>query len=186
MRDRRSRLDSAVLAAVSTAVTVNLLALPVLRTARRIAAYSCVRGEISLDGLLDGPHGDRYTLPRVRGRDLEFVARHRGQRFTPGSFAIPEPVDGEIVALADHDVVLAPLVAFDASGVRLGQGKGFYDRALAPLAATRRMVLIGIAHSFQQVDELPRQPWDVPLDGIMTEAGLVEVTGRVRETGPQP
>ena len=123
----------------------------------------------------------RYTLPRVRGRDLEFVVRRSGQPFEPGAFAIPEPVGGEVVALADHDVVLVPVVAFDADGYRVGQGQGFYDRALAALAAPRPgpgPVLIGVAHSFQHVGEAPRHPWDVPLDAVMTESGLVEVAPR--------
>ena len=97
-----------------------------------------VRGEIPLEDLMDGPPSDpvsvRYTLPRVRGQDLEF-ALQQGDRFEPGAFGIPEPVGGEVVALADHDVVLVPLVAFDSEGRRVGNGKGFYDRALAALAA---------------------------------------------------
>jgi len=123
----------------------------------------------------------RYTLPRVRGRDLVFVVRQPGQPFEPGAFAIPEPVGGEVAALADHDVVLVPVVAFDADGYRVGQGQGFYDRALAALAAPRPgpgPVLIGVAHSFQQVDEAPRHPWDVALDAVVTESGLVEVAPR--------
>ena len=124
----------------------------------------------------------RYTLPRVRGRDLEFVLCRPGQPFEPSAFAIPEPVGGEVVALADHDVVLVPVVAFDADGYRVGQGQGFYDRALAALAAARPdpgPVLIGVAHSFQQVDEAPRHPWDVPLDAVVTESALVKISHRL-------
>ena len=180
MRSRRAGLGADSLAAAGAAVSARLRALPAMRAAGLVAAYRAVRGEIPLEDLMDGPSA-RYTLPRVRGRDLEFVVRRSGQPFEPGAFAIPEPVGGEVVALADHDVVLVPVVAFDADGYRVGQGQGFYDRALAALAAPRPspgLVLIGVAHSFQQVGEAPRHPWDVPLDAVMTESGLVEVAPR--------
>lgn len=225
MRSRRAGLGADALAAAGAAAVARLRALPVMHTARLVAAYRAVRGEIpledlmdggsglvagdepdvrgetSLEGLMDGPPSGpvsvRYTLPRVRGQDLEFALRRPGDRFEPGAFGIPEPVGGEVVALADHDVVLVPLVAFDSEGRRVGNGKGFYDRALAGLAAgppdpdpgdgargrseaagRPRPVLIGVAHSFQQVDEAPCHPWDVALDAVVTEAGLVEVALR--------
>lgn len=201
MRRRRAGLGADAVAAAGAAASARLRALPVMRTARLVAAYRAVRGEIPLEELMDGPPSApvavRYTLPRVRGQDLEFALRRPGGRFEPGAFGIPEPVGGEVVVLADHDVVLVPLVAFDAEGRRVGNGKGFYDRALAGLAAGLPdpdpgagargrseaadhpgPVLIGVAHSFQQVDEVPSHPWDVPLDAVVTEAGLVEVAPR--------
>lgn len=199
MRQRRGGLGPDAVAAAGAAAATRLRALPVMRTARLVAAYRAVRGEIPLEDLMDGPSSGpasvRYTLPRVRGQDLEFALRQPEGRFTPGAFGIPEPVGGEVVALADHNVVLVPLVAFDAEGRRVGNGKGFYDRALAALAAGRPdpsggpgdrpaianrqgpgPVLIGVAHSFQQVNEAPSHPWDMALDAVVTEAGLVEVT----------
>lgn len=180
MRSRRAGLGAEALAAAGAAVSARLRALPAMRAAGLAAAYRAVRGEIPLEDLMDDPSA-RYTLPRVRGRDLEFVLRRPDQPFEPGAFAIPEPVGGEVVALADHDVVLVPVVAFDADGYRVGQGQGFYDRALAALAEPRLSpgpVLIGVAHSFQQVDEAPRHPWDIPLDAVVTESALVEISRR--------
>ena len=150
--------------------------MPAVAAARRVAAYRAVRGEVPLDEFLDGKRRDALTLPRVVGDDLEFVAWRDGQRFAPGAFGIPEPVDGEVVAFADHDAVLVPLVAFDARCRRLGQGGGFYDRALAALPAGpagARPATIGVAHWFQQVDEIPLEPWDMPLDAVVTDRGVV-------------
>jgi 5-formyltetrahydrofolate cyclo-ligase len=71
---------------------------------------------------------------------------------------------------------LAPLVAFDRNGTRLGMGGGYYDRAFAFLRAPadggRRPVLLGLGYEFQKVAELIRQPWDVPLDAAVTESAL--------------
>jgi 5-formyltetrahydrofolate cyclo-ligase len=165
-------------AEAGAAVARRLEALPAIAGARRVAAYRAVRGEIPLDRLLDGERRDVFTVPRVVGDDLEFVARRDGQSFTPGSFGIPEPADGEVVALADHDAVLVPLTAFDGRGHRLGQGGGFYDRALASLpSGGPRPAAIGVAYSFQQVAEVPKDRWDVPLDAVATDAGIVIADG---------
>jgi len=176
MRSRRARLSPAAAASAGAAVSRRLEALPAVAGARRVAAYRAVRGEIPLDALLDGPRREAFTVPRVVGDDLEFVAWCEGQSFAPGSFGIPEPVDGEAVAFADHDAVLVPLTAFDGRCRRLGQGGGFYDRALASLpsgAATGRPAAIGVAYSFQQVARVPEDRWDLPLDAVATDAGIV-------------
>lgn len=178
MRTRRAGLSPAEVAAAGAAVLRRLQSLPAMTVARRVAAYRAVRGEIPLDGLLDGERRETLTLPRVVGDDLEFVAWHAGLTFQPGAFGIPEPVDGELVGFADHDVVLVPLTAFDGGCHRLGQGGGFYDRALAAVApGAARPVTVGVAHSFQQVGEVPREPWDVPLDAVVTDTGVVVAAG---------
>lgn len=178
MRARRAGLSPADVAAASAAVGRRLQSLPAMAEARRVAAYLAVRGEVPLDGLLDGERREVFTLPRVVGDDLEFVVWRDGQTLEPGAFGIPEPVGGEVVAFADHDLVLVPLTAFDGGCHRLGQGGGFYDRALAALApGAARPVTVGVAHSFQQVDVVPRDSWDVPLDAVVTETGLVIAEG---------
>ncbi|MYH00562.1 MAG: 5-formyltetrahydrofolate cyclo-ligase [Acidimicrobiaceae bacterium] len=178
MRARRAGLRPADVAAASAAVVRRLESLPAMAEARRVAAYRAVRGETPLDGLLDGERREVFTLPRVVGEDLEFVAWHDGQTFEPGAFGIPEPVGGELVAFADHDVVLVPLTAFDGGCHRLGQGGGFYDRALAGVApGAARPVTVGVAYSFQQVGEVPRDAWDVPLDAVVTDGGVVVAAG---------
>lgn len=180
IRARRAGLDSADVAAAGVDVARRLASLSQVAGARRVAAYRAVMGEIPLDALLDSESRDAFTLPRVVGPDLEFVACSRGQTFAPGSFGILEPVDGEVVALADHDVVLLPLVAFDPSCHRLGQGGGFYDRALAALpsrAGGSRPAAIGVAYSFQQVARVPQDPWDVALDAVVTDTGVIVAQG---------
>ena len=176
IRTRRAGLDSAEVAAAGVDAARLLASLPRVAEAHRVAAYRAARGEIPLDALLDGERGNVFTLPRVVGVELEFVACSQSQTFEPGSFGILEPVDGEVVALADHDVVLVPVVAFDPRCHRLGQGGGFYDRALASLPAgaeASRPATIGVAHWFQRVGEVPCEPWDVPLDAVVTDRELL-------------
>ena len=180
MRSRRAGLDPAEIAEAGAAVARRLESLPVVAGARRVAAYRAVRGEIPLDALLDGERRDIFTLPRVVGTDLEFVACTPTLSLEPGSFGILEPVGGEVVALAEHDAVLVPLTAFDGHCHRLGQGGGFYDRALASLPSgtgADRPAAIGIAYAFQQVAQVPRDSWDVPLDAVVTDADVVIAEG---------
>ncbi len=178
MRSRRAGLSPAAVAEAGAAVARRLEAFPAIAGARRVAAYRAVRGEIPLDVLLDGPRREVFTVPRVVGDDLEFVAWREGQSFARGSFGIPEPADGAVVDFADHDAVLVPLTAFDGRCHRLGQGGGFYDRALASLpSGGPRPAAIGVAHSFQQVADVPQDRWDVPLDAVATDAGIVIAGG---------
>lgn len=73
------------------------------------------------------------------------------------------------------DLVLAPLIAFDAAGYRLGQGGGYYDRTLAALRAAGRLFVIGLAYAGQQVERIPHDAHDQPLDAILTESGYVRI-----------
>ena len=180
MRKRREALTARAGAEASDALVRRLAEMPVVAHAARVAAYRAVRGEIGLDALIDGERRDAITLPRVVGLDLEFVACSDGQSFALGSFGIPEPLEGEVVPLSRHDVVLVPLVAFDADCHRLGQGGGFYDRALASLNAASegpKPVTIGVAHWFQQVDSVPRERWDLPLDAVATDRSVIVAEG---------
>jgi 5-formyltetrahydrofolate cyclo-ligase len=86
-------------------------------------------------------------------------------------YGIPEPkyCQQDIVELTHIDVIFMPLVGFDAVGNRLGMGGGYYDRTLANhQILTRRPLLVGLAHNCQQVNHLPFESWDIPLDMILT------------------
>ncbi|RYY12360.1 MAG: 5-formyltetrahydrofolate cyclo-ligase, partial [Alphaproteobacteria bacterium] len=86
----------------------------------------------------------------------------------PGPFGLSQP-HPDSPALTP-DIILAPLLAFDAKLDRLGQGAGYYDRAFATFPDARR---IGVAWSVQQVDTLPTDAWDMPLHAIITENGWI-------------
>ena len=174
LRRRRAELPEADQAAASVAIMARLARIDVLRSAGTVAGYRAIRGEVDVDAslLLLIEQGAQVTVPRVEGDAMTFLPWHPDAETAAGSFGIAEPIAGEPVAFGDHDVVLVPLVAFDGAGQRLGQGGGFYDRAIA--GAARRPVLIGVAHSFQQVSEVPVAAWDQPLDAVVTEEHIHE------------
>ena len=87
--------------------------------------------------------------------------------------------------VAQLDIILMPLVAFDSKGNRLGMGGGYYDRTLSftqhqtgfhSPSEKRAPKLVGIAHDIQEVDALPIAPWDVPLDAIVTPSRTLQFT----------
>ena len=88
-------------------------------------------------------------------------------------FHIPEPVNEPILDLADIEVLVIPLVAWDSRGHRLGMGSGFYDRMLACLRGGNSPLRVGAAYSAQQVDEVPVDAWDVPLHAVVHEHGWI-------------
>jgi 5-formyltetrahydrofolate cyclo-ligase len=115
--------------------------------------------------------GARIAFPRVTGKNqaLEFHLVPEGEILMPGAYGVHEPL--EHWPRAVPDLVLAPLLAFDDHGYRLGYGGGHYDRTLAVLPKARA---IGIAYAGQRMDFLPRDAHDYPLDAILTEDGLTE------------
>lgn len=119
--------------------------------------------------------GATMLLPVVVARDapLVFRAVEPGVAFAPDALGIPAPPPG--ATELEPDIVFAPVLAFDRSGGRLGQGAGFYDRTLADLRSRRPVMLIGVAYAGQEVDHAPTEAHDVPLDAILTETGLIRV-----------
>lgn len=112
--------------------------------------------------------GCHIAYPRVAGRGLplEFHRVPDGEVLAPGAFGIHEPLD--IWPRAVPQVLLVPLLAFDATGHRLGYGGGFYDRTIALL----KVPAIGIAYAQQEIPALPSEGHDVTLDAVLTERGL--------------
>lgn len=126
------------------------------------------------------------ALPAITDRRLRTMElrRHRADRpLEPGAFGLLEPPsDAPVIDFASLSLLLMPLVAFDAAGVRLGMGGGYYDRALGKLDVTRRPLLIGLAHAFQQSDRpLAAASWDVPMDAVLSEDGLLPCSARGRK-----
>ena len=145
-------------------------ALAALPAGSTIAGYWPMGEEIDTRPLLQALHerGDNLLLPVTppRGQPLAFRPWQPGQAMQPGRFGTSHPATGKPQA---PDVILVPLLAFDARGHRLGYGGGYYDRTLAALPQARR---IGIAYAAQEVACIPAGPTDMALHAIVTQAGL--------------
>ena len=175
LRKRRAALSPKEQADVAVAVRTRLARIVGLERAQVVGGYRAIRGEVDLDAALTRLHdgGAMVTVPRVSGDRMDFLPWTSASDTVAGSFGIDEPVNGKPLQLFQHDVVFVPLVAFDETGQRLGQGGGFYDRAIADAGPTRPL-LIGVAHAFQQVRSVPVEAWDMPLDAVVTEERVHE------------
>ncbi len=177
-RKQRVGLEATQLDRAARELAVSILALPEYRQAQKIAAYFAVSGEIGLKPVIDHAlaEGKQVFLPNLDGNALRFSPYFHAQKMRINKFRLPEPDVSEHEMLLPQalDLVLAPLVVFDADRNRIGMGGGFYDRSFAfrknPLQT--KPVLIGVAHELQRVDRIIPEEWDVRLDMVVTDQAV--------------
>ena len=144
-----------------------------------VSGFSAIRDEIDPAALLArlGGEGFRLCLPVMQGKGLPLVFR----AWSPGDgmgkvqWGIAEPLPDK--PMLEPDVVLVPLLAFDATGYRLGYGGGFYDRTLERLRAIKPVEAVGVAYDELKVDAVPHQVYDQPLDWVLTPSGPLRCLG---------
>lgn len=177
-RQRRAELDRAALAHAAAALSERLAALPEYQQAGRIAVYFAVNGEIGLEPLIEQAlsAGKEVYLPNLERQSLRFSPYFPSQKMRVNRYRLPEPdVDeSEMLTPAALDLVLAPLVVFDAACNRIGMGGGFYDRSFSfrKNRTADKPVLIGVAHESQRVERIVPEDWDVRLDMVVTDRAI--------------
>jgi 5-formyltetrahydrofolate cyclo-ligase len=138
-----------------------------------VSAFVAIGDETDPAPLIDllRKEGHPIALPRVvrKGEKLAFHRYEPGAALVPGVFGLSQP--GTDWPEAIPDVLIVPLLAFDARGQRLGYGGGFYDRTLSALRASRTIVAVGFAFAGQEVPDVPHRESDEPLDWVVTERG---------------
>jgi len=145
---------------------------------QNVAAYLAADGEMDPLPLMHelwslGKHIYLPVLVTFSHQKLWFAKFEPGDELVYNRYGIPEPVRRKLIKPCALDLVLAPLVAFDTSGHRVGMGGGYYDRSFAFLLRRkhwRRPRMLGIAYEFQKQAAIRANAWDVPLDAIATEA----------------
>lgn len=133
-----------------------------------------VAGTLAINDELDaGPllsrlagQGARIVLPRVEADGAMTFRDSASATLEQGPFGLTQP--SAVAEIVRPNLVLTPLLAFDARGRRLGYGKGYYDRAVSNLRATGRVFYLGLAYAAQQVDAVPVEKHDLLLDWVET------------------
>jgi len=147
---------------------------------RAVAAYRPQGSELDPQPVLDtilalDPGSAQAALPVALDRDgpMRFRLWRAGDRLVPDAFGIPSPPASapELVPT----LVIAPLLAFDRGGARLGQGAGHYDRTLADLRKLHPVFVLGLGFAGQELPAIPQEPHDQRLDAILTETDYIEV-----------
>lgn len=174
---RRRKAQVAALPASVRNLAFRVLPSPVLSaipSGARIALYLSVGSEAPTGALIEFLHERGFALclprlhPTVPGH-MDFCAWTPGDPLEPGQLNIPQP--GPAAQMVEPQIIMTPLVGFDRSLNRMGNGAGYYDRMFARLPHVPR---IGLAWSSQMVDALPTEPWDIPLDMVITEQSVIE------------
>jgi len=175
-------MPAAARAAANRAIVSHILRSPEFRSARSIALFLAFDGEPSLQSVIAAAaaRGKRVYVPVLTGDTMHFAELATDAALATNFFGILEPRVGLRVDPRQLDLVLTPLVAFDDRGVRVGVGRGYYDRCFRFLLNRhhwRRPKLVGVAYELQRSSRLVSQAWDVPLTGIVTEAGMQRFGG---------
>ena len=148
-----------------------------LPSAKNIASYIPCHGEISPRKIQSALTGSDFHLPCItdfnQSRMQFYSAKNKLRK---NRFGIYEPeLSGQATPLSTMDIIFLPLIAFDRQGNRIGMGGGFYDRALTFKKQNQPPFLLGLAHYFQEVESLSPNPWDIPLDAILTDQEFIRI-----------
>lgn len=155
------------------AAAARLLAFLAPEAGRPVAGYLPMRTEADPRPVMAALSAQTPVgVPVIEGsaRPLAFHLWSPGTRLVQSRFGTHVPVEGVPMV---PEVLIVPLLAFDRMGMRLGYGGGFYDRTLARLRDQGPVLAVGFAYAGQEVDHLPAEPTDAPLDAVVTEAGVI-------------
>lgn len=162
VKERRKALNAEDIRTMSSAIMEKIASTEEFRSAGTVLAYWPLPGEVDTRSLILAG-GKRFVLPVVCGNDLLLKA-YDPDRMKVGAFGIMEPDESaEVVASGEVDFAIIPGVAFSPDGMRLGRGRGFYDRILGSLHCPKA----GIAFTFQMFDTIPADDWDMPMDFVV-------------------
>lgn len=181
-RLRKTRVEMTDRARRTAALQLERLAVEsgLLLRYRRIGFYLPFGGEMDLMPLLNRALwlGKPCYLPVVPARFqrlLRFSRLTERRSWYHNRFGIPEHWSPRQLRARQLDLLFLPLVGFDEAGYRLGMGGGFYDASLAYLTrrkAWRKPLLVGVGYEWQKVEKVPHDPWDMPLDAVLTDKRL--------------
>jgi len=176
----RRRRGPGETSSISVAVCARVLSLSAFRESTHVVPYAARADELDPSELVEAARaaGKFVYFPRIVGSRLEFL-ESVPQDLRPGEWGVLEPGSGRPLDLgAPETLFLVPGLAFDpTTGGRLGRGGGHYDRALADHPSGLRL---GLAAEASLLPGLPSDPWDQPMDGVVTEDRLLWLGGRLR------
>ena len=181
---KRASLSQDAVDSASKLVGKRILELDSYKNSEIVGSYFGVRGEIDPSSL-SSVSGPKHAFPVMKSDGTLRFLIPEGPLKTR-KYEIKEPSSGEEINPRDLDLVLVPLVAVDLNGNRIGHGAGFYDKTFSFLKSESGPELIGLAHEFQIFSSIDPEPWDVPLDLLVTEnevyrLGMNHPTGSMGE-----
>lgn len=140
---------------------------------RVLSGYIAMRGEADPRAAM-AAHQGPVCLPVVPGKAVPLIFRAwDGGALVPGPFGTSHPP--EDAPLLVPQVLIVPLAGFDRAGNRIGYGGGYYDRSLERLRANGPVTAIGLAFATQELPAIPAEPFDQPLDLVVTDREIIKI-----------
>ena len=174
--DRRRSLDDNTRQAASREISGRVIRSRDFARARRIAVYLSLEDEVNVDLVIRAAwrSGKAVYAPCLGPeRSMSFREFHEQSPVVRSALGIPEPAGGPSIPARELDLVIVPLVAFDAAMHRIGMGGGYYDRCFAFTRHRHKSLpprLLGVAFSCQRVARIDAAPWDIPLSRVVCDS----------------
>ena len=134
-----------------------------------VGGYHPYNYEVNTIKILEKFEKQKYqiSLPKIKeNSQMDFFSWSMNDPLSINKYGIPEPTSNKVVT---PGILLVPVVAFDKHFNRIGYGGGFYDRYIRKIKKNKKIMTIGLAFSFQKVNEVPTNQYDIKLDFIITE-----------------
>lgn len=176
--EKRGCLTPLEAAQKSEAICRAVVATRAFVSARFIMAYIDARNEVQTEGIIRQAwaEGKRVAVPVCMPQTHTLLVSELTSfgELRDGFYGIKEPMEEYVRPTSSEqlDLIIVPAVAYDRRGYRIGYGGGYYDRFLSSL--DKDIVTIGIAFDIQIVGEVPVQPFDIPVDMVITESGIIK------------
>lgn len=166
LKQRRRALNAEDIALASDQACQSLRSIERFQQAKHVAIYSPFAGEIDPLALLQ--QDKQFYLPVVEDNfAMRFIAVNDSEDMALNRYGILEPTGNQTIAVFELEAIVIPLVGFNRRGDRLGMGAGYYDRAL--VQCSEKTFRVGFAYSWQEVEQLRSEHWDMPLHAVVTE-----------------
>jgi len=178
MKKIREEMPEVFSVETSAVISKHLLGLECIKTAKTVMAYVAMPYEVKTDFIINTllNMGKDVAVPVCVPASYELIASKilNLDELMPGHYGILEPKKEYLRPLEPSvlDIILVPGLAFDVYGNRIGHGKGYYDRFLSKVSP--KALKIGLAFDFQVLSELPVDHYDIPMDCIITERGMIQ------------
>lgn len=178
-KEKRDAIPKTIAKELSNQLSEHILHWTPYKEAKKVYFYYPLGQEVSLLPVIEDAlmHGKQVAFPKVTGNSMNFYEICDLSQLAEGCFHVMEPnivlKQGDDPKLADwkHALCFVPGVVFDLSGARFGYGKGYYDRYFTEKSGCR---LVGCAYQCQIAERLPVDVWDIKMDNLITENGILK------------
>jgi len=172
MKRRINTLSTDERADKSNRIATRIMDMPEYEESSSVFCYVPHENEVDVRLVLeDALHqGKALFVPKIEGKGImraALVPEGPLDSLTPGAYGIPTMEGTRTADPEELDIIIVPGIAFDISGNRVGRGGGYYDRYLSQTRGSK-CFKCAVAYDFQVIEEIHAQPWDMPMDALVT------------------